>query len=292
MDVLLLLVAAAARDSERNITQAICGAGCSREGGYRSDAARALSADPAGPKQNLHGTHGLQHSHSSGMMEPTSMPNELMSLGRALFGQEQLQQLIQVSKRTTRRITSGGQVYLHTAQEDGVSWSANDEYQLERLSHAPADSVVVDIGANIGDTAIQLYRANPGLRILSLEPVPETYFFMRWNLHANGVPLLRKEDFAQSSGGVLALFGGASRDGRNVSMAYKPNYSKKASMFVRSANDSPKDMIIPTYNIPKLLNSLHADAELPLLKIECASRFHCRTLQLRTRAENKRDGKI
>lgn len=49
------------------------------------------------------------------------------------------------------------------------------------------DSVVVDIGANIGWYAIQLGRAVPRGRVLAFEPIPETLACLRRNLALNDV---------------------------------------------------------------------------------------------------------
>ena len=79
--------------------------------------------------------------------------------------------------------------------------------------------LVLDYGGNIGIFAVAAYLANAGtttgscVRVLALEPVPESYLMLRWNLLANNVPLLR-----HGGCGVRALNLAASQDGRNKTM--------------------------------------------------------------------------
>jgi FkbM family methyltransferase len=91
-----------------------------------------------------------------------------------------------------------------------------------RLDQARGDGLIFDYGANIGIAAVAAYLINTVgreregcVRVLALEPVPESYLFLRWNLLANGVPLISN----RSRCGVLPLNMAASRTRGNVTLA-------------------------------------------------------------------------
>ena len=51
----------------------------------------------------------------------------------------------------------------------------------------PKDAVYIDVGANIGLTAIPVATQRPDLQIMAFEPVPSNATLLRRNLHVNGV---------------------------------------------------------------------------------------------------------
>ena len=67
-----------------------------------------------------------------------------------------------------------------------------DVYGLRRL---PANGTLLDIGVNLGLSAVAAYVRGQGcVRILGLEPMPEAFVLLLWNAAANGVPLLANDD--------------------------------------------------------------------------------------------------
>ena len=219
--------------------------------------------------------------NSSEALRPTAAPTEVLNVGVELFGREMLQQILKHTDVTAHKDERyGGMVILHTPQGDRASWSGNELYKLQRINHTDS-SVVVDIGGNIGDTAIQVYRHSPLLRSISIEPVAITYFYMLWNLHANSVPVLTRHGFAHAPGGVLPLFGGASSDGRNITMAYNTKHTKSSKTLRQGDWDRLQrqkggslwqQTTVPTHSVSRLLRALDRHARVALLKLECA---HC-----------------
>lgn len=61
-----------------------------------------------------------------------------------------------------------------------------DEVQLLRGRLASGD-LLVDVGANVGTFAIELARSVPGLQVLAVEPVRDTYEALVVNVNKNGV---------------------------------------------------------------------------------------------------------
>lgn len=60
------------------------------------------------------------------------------------------------------------------------------------------DSILLDIGANIGWCSLNLSRAVPKGRILAFEPLPKTYDYLRRNIEINGVKNIEKYNFGFS----------------------------------------------------------------------------------------------
>lgn len=56
--------------------------------------------------------------------------------------------------------------------------------------------LMVDIGANVGQEAILAMKVHPDLRVIALEPQPTAYFYMRWNMRLNGIPLLSQSELS------------------------------------------------------------------------------------------------
>ena len=85
-----------------------------------------------------------------------------------------------------------------------------DGYSI-RFAAAREGDVIVDIGANLGDVTVAAATLHPNALVIGIEANPVTYFYMRWNLHLNG--LAARSSLAASSlarrGGVVALHGAA-----------------------------------------------------------------------------------
>ena len=61
-----------------------------------------------------------------------------------------------------------------------------DNYAI-RQAGARSGGVIVDVGSNLGDVAIAAATLHPETLVVGVEANPITYFYMRWNLHLNGL---------------------------------------------------------------------------------------------------------
>ena len=61
-----------------------------------------------------------------------------------------------------------------------------DNYAI-RQAGARSGGVIVDVGSNLGDVAIAAATPHPEALVVGVEANPITYFYMRWNLHLNGL---------------------------------------------------------------------------------------------------------
>lgn len=215
-------------------------------------------------------------------------------------------------------------ITLHAARGDTTmvkllhEFGCRDKYGLKKLRHrlnvshphhqhgAAAHTrvrrshVAVDVGSNLGDFAIALYKKDPSMRILALEPMPHTYTFLRWNLMSNRVPLLSADAFfnrhggedggesaVMGGGGVLALNMAVTSDGRNVSIEYSPHLSgfgtTSASTQSRTGPPPRTSMVSNTPDVERrTIGSLHLARwlaerrihKLDFLKIDCEGCEH------------------
>ena len=125
-------------------------------------------------------------------------------MGTRLFGTAGLEGLLRQTKATTFSWALGNAT-LYSQRRDRTEFcTAVQDYSF--AGGLPAGAPIVDVGANIGDTAIQLHQLNPKAFIVALEPVPSSYLFLRWNLLSNQVPRLRESDMFLRPGGVLCRF--------------------------------------------------------------------------------------
>ncbi|CAE8664435.1 unnamed protein product [Polarella glacialis] len=63
-----------------------------------------------------------------------------------------------------------------------------DPYRLRALADLNVvNATFIDIGANVGFVSMLLAKMNPAAQVLSLEPVPEIYRYLLWNLKLNGL---------------------------------------------------------------------------------------------------------
>merc|ERR1719310_1008215 len=91
---------------------------------------------------------------------------------------------------------------------------------------------MLDIGGNYGLVTIAAFKMHPErMRIVTMEPMPSTYFLLKWNLYLNGIPELAFHDFQASSNrpGVFLLNNGiSSTDFEKTGMCYTPPMTMNA----------------------------------------------------------------
>jgi len=183
------------------------------------------------------------HRVNCSILWPSSvaMPAEIAKLARDLLcpsSSDCVEAYADVLRAEYAILSLHGQVLrMHATRGDYMlprlarEFSGVQRYRLASLqgdgNGASAGAVVVDVGCNLGDFSIAAWRSNPSLHILCLEPMPATFLFLRWNLQANGVPLLTPSTFgmAGAKGGVLAMRAAATADGRTVPILYHPRMS-------------------------------------------------------------------
>lgn len=160
---------------------------------------------------------------------PSDVPEKVRALAVELIGDADAKQFIATAVCTMKTYKKKQLWFWHNKKDD-LDFNPDVNYQFPKLSKMAAGSLAVDVGANLGDTPVLVYTENQNIQILSFEPSPYNFIFMRWNLIRNGIPELTEEDFGTSKPGVLAMFGGATKDGRKIELAFAPEQTKHAQM--------------------------------------------------------------
>jgi len=138
--------------------------------------------------------------------------------------------------------------------------------------------LIFDYGGNIGIAAVTSYLRNTRhersgcVRVVSVEPVPESYLFLRWNLIENGIPIIHNAGAAKC--GVRALNVAATHDGRNVTLAvgYRSMEAVIDGGGLAPEPNSPlRRYSVQSITLGELLDEFKTPAsdELDILKLDC-----------------------
>lgn len=171
---------------------------------------------------------------------PVHLPDHLRTLGRKLFGSDKAVDELVAKSMSVNVTWAGKDLVLHMNGGDdakdrlGVEGN-KDGYGLGTLAKVRKEGGMinmVDIGGNYGVVTIAAFKHNPKLlRALVVEPIPVTYFFLRWNLWQNGVPELTESTMLSSKHepGVVAMQAGISKtDGTDLNICWDPSKSMNA----------------------------------------------------------------
>ena len=88
---------------------------------------------------------------------------------------------------------ANGAVWTHTLGEGMavLPWRYDEPHEPEEIEllrgRLASGDVLVDIGASVGTFAVELARSVPGLRVLAVEPVHDTYEALLMNVRKNAV---------------------------------------------------------------------------------------------------------
>lgn len=220
------------------------------------------------------------------------LPPHLYKLGLKLLKREVVLDAIVADTRletyphagvnVTFRITTGDRV-------DGV-----DQYGLNSLGNSSKGGGMInmlDIGGNLGRVSITAFKQLPRkMRIVVAEPVPTTYFLLRWNLWLNKVPELTLSEFQSSPKrpGVLALHSGiASKDGQTVGMCYTPPWTLGSRICDCKVEEPRVPKKWMKQCLPMVGHTMHyflrlfGDANIGLLKLDCEGCEHEAVPQLK-----------
>ena len=124
-------------------------------------------------------------------------PSDLLAWARRRIGETALQLALTnstvvehaVLNRTLRFHVSGTDRPAKLQSELKLTAAHYDLTSLVADASAPERPSLLDIGGNVGAAAI-LAHVLSGACVVTLEPVPTTFFFLRWNLRENAVPEL------------------------------------------------------------------------------------------------------
>lgn len=131
------------------------------------------------------------------------LTSELVDLGVSLFGsREHLESVVEKSVLVPMSFANV-QMELRIAHGDDANGRLPEEngdgYGLDTLmgfQDSEGMINVVDMGGNYGAVTIAAYKKYPDLvRSVVAEPIPATFFFLRWNMALNNVTVVDESEF-------------------------------------------------------------------------------------------------
>lgn len=216
------------------------------------------------------------------------LPEELRQLGVDLLGSEakldelvfnsRLEHIEYVGIHLLLRMVNGD--YSNSTLVD--EGSSNHLYGLDRLKEVhdrhPKQSGInmIDIGSNYGAVSIAAFKMYPRmLRAVAVEPIPSTFFFLRWNMWLNGVPALEVHDVQKpqlGKTGILAFNRGVvANTGDLVDFCYTPPLTMNALMcscLDPNQQDSAQHRQVPGVTVRSLVD-LFGSSPITLAKLDC-----------------------
>jgi len=212
------------------------------------------------------------------------LPPHLYELGLQLFQTEQALDDLVTNTVVQSVVYAGVPMKVCTLAGDGVD--ANDFYGIATLGESLASAgkalndgsmlSMIDIGANYGRISLATFRYFPqNIRIVAVEPMPWTYFLLKWNLWLNGVPELALDDIYAnpSKPGVLTLNHGIENvDEKVTGFCYTPPHTTTSRICNCSHGwtKTPEEQCVNV--VSKSLDtlvSMFGVKEITFLKIDC-----------------------
>ena len=200
--------------------------------------------------------------------DPTGLALYVTSLVDGRMTPAQLIQVIQdspeaqakLANRATESlaVTMGGstyQVYGNSADpyyRDAVNAEASFTTMGDVLSRfCPEDAQIVDVGANIGLSAMFFSSLLPKAKILALEPSRRNFQYLRQNLHQNDLSMIEARQIAASSEvGVLRLH--EEPDFGAGSYVVSDRHSAGVSAFAIEVQAKPLDQVVAEERIERV----------------------------------------
>jgi len=213
-----------------------------------------------------------------------TMPPELVELGTQLFGSKTAMEKV-VAKSSCGPMTyanvslriciaAGDNAKGRLPEEDGEGYGLDT---LKALRNKKGLINMLDFGGNYGVVTIATFKKYPGLvRSVVAEPVPSTFFFLRWNMYLNGVPMVDKTAFRNggSEPGVVALNKAVSGTGGSVlRLCLEPGNSMNSYMSLDSKACKCYNAETPCAKVGIVssdhMMSMFGSEDITLLKMDC-----------------------
>lgn len=152
------------------------------------------------------------------------------------------------------------------------TWFSYDLDTLGDTKESTQDVLnMIDIGGNYGVVtiaAMKKYAQN--LRVVTVEPIPTTFFFLKWNLHLNGIAEIQQSQWDANKGvsGVLALNEGSSDlPGQSLHFCSYPQSSMNSKMCDCKEGEE-NCVIIPSITVDNLAD-MFGNQPISMVKMDC-----------------------
>jgi len=208
------------------------------------------------------------------------LPKPILALARQLFKNEEAISKIVEDSVLLDVTYAGVKMSLRMNKADDATrrlgeegkWFSYDLDTLGELQKNPDDALnMLDVGGNLGVVTIAAFKKHSkNLRVITLEPIPMTYFFLRWNLHINGVPEIDKAalDENSKSPGVFAMNrGSADVDGQDLHFCFDPKSSMNSRM-CECKQGEEHCIIVPSVTVDNLAGMFGSEP-IAMVKMDC-----------------------
>jgi len=211
--------------------------------GYSIEASAKSEKSTLGLLSSSH--HVTHQAHSKAKYEHqgtarATLPPHLFDIGMQYLQKEEVLDAVVANTVEQQQVYAGVNMKIRMVIGDAVD--STDKYGLSSLGETYAATPqaqsdggmmsMLDIGGNYGRVSIAAFKLYPqNLRIIAVEPVPSTYFLLRWNLWLNDVPEIELQEFYHNRAkvGVLPLNHGIQNvDEKVTGFCYMPPRTMQA----------------------------------------------------------------
>jgi len=208
------------------------------------------------------------------------LPEHLLALAGQIFKTEDAIQGMIENSVVVNVTHAGVPISLRMNKFDDATQRLGTEgtfssYDLDTLGDVDMNSQdvlnMIDVGGNYGVVTIAaMKKYAERLRVVTVEPIPITFFFLKWNLHINGVPEIDQADWDANKGtpGVLALNSGSSdAPGENLHFCSYPWASMNSKMCECKEGDE-NCIIVPSTTVDDLA-AMFGSQPISMVKMDC-----------------------
>jgi len=217
---------------------------------------------------------------------PVSLPPDLVELGTRLFGSTAAMELVVAQSSCGPMTYANVSLHICIATGDNAKNRLPEEdgegYGLDTLLDLRSDKSkgminMLDFGGNYGVVTIATSKKYPGkVRAVVAEPVPSTFFFLRWNMYLNGVTVVDETAFRKggSEAGVVALQQAVSGPGDSVLRICSAvdnsmnSYLSLDSNACKCYDDKTPCFEVPVASSDHMLDMFGSE-DITLLKMDC-----------------------
>jgi FkbM family methyltransferase len=209
------------------------------------------------------------------------LPQHLHELGVQLLGSTEAVDAIVAGSDTQHITYAGEEVLVRMLDGDWANTTFRGEgqgqggvgvdYGLDALRELTSEGLLrmLDLGGNLGIASIAAFKKYPEhLQAIAVEPVPSTYFFLRWNMWLNDVPELNRESISEAPGIFPLNRGVSDSDDKTIEFCYAPPQSMNSFACTCASLPGYECKEVSTVSTKQLLDYFDGQ-NITLLKMDC-----------------------
>jgi len=208
------------------------------------------------------------------------LPEPIFELGLKLFKTEDALRSVVENSVLGDLTYDGVTMSLRMNKEDDARRRMTEEstwfsYNLDTLGDSRGNDKemlnMLDLGGNYGVISIAAYKKySSHLRIVTVEPIPTTFFFLKWNLYLNGVPDIEGDSLdadAQKTGVIALNRGSAAVAGQDLHLCFNPASSMNSRVCDCKEGEA-NCVIVPSITVDRLAG-MFDNQPIAMVKMDC-----------------------